>query len=93
MGNCETCGSEGNLVLSLIEGVELKVCKQCSSFGQKVKKPDAKRIMQKIMPTKKQDTEIIQIITQEYPRLIRKKEKKWVLNKKSLPSFLQNVNL
>ena len=88
MGNCETCGSEGNLVLSLIEGVELKVCKQCSSFGQKVKKPDAKRIMQKIMPTKKQDTEIIQIITQEYPRLIRKKREKMGLKQKEFAKFL-----
>lgn len=88
MGNCEMCGSEGKLVLSLVEGVELKVCKQCSSFGQKVKKPVAKRIMQKIMPTKKQDTEIIQIITQEYPRLIRKKREKMGLKQKEFAKFL-----
>ena len=30
---CELCGSEGQLFISVVEGVKLKVCKICSKFG------------------------------------------------------------
>lgn len=30
---CELCGNEGQLFISAIEGVRLRVCKMCSKFG------------------------------------------------------------
>src|SRR3989338_10548295 len=32
--NCELCGYESDLVVASIEGVKLKVCDKCSSFGK-----------------------------------------------------------
>ena len=34
MGYCELCGKEDDLHKSLVEGVVLKVCSNCSGFGR-----------------------------------------------------------
>ena len=44
MTNCEMCGAEERTYPTLIEGVELRVCKRCSSFGKAVKRPARARI-------------------------------------------------
>ena len=87
MGNCEMCGSESNLTLALVEGVELKVCKNCSSFGKKINKPIIKTTLKKILQ-KKPEREIIQIIVNDFPRLIRKKREKMGLKQKEFAKFL-----
>jgi putative transcription factor len=41
MAICEMCGKEGSLVTAQVEGTELRICQDCSKFGQvhKQKKP------------------------------------------------------
>jgi len=39
MAVCEMCGKEGSLILTDVEGVELKVCDTCSKYGKVHKKP------------------------------------------------------
>jgi uncharacterized protein (TIGR00270 family) len=39
MAVCEMCGREGSLILTDVEGVELKVCPTCSKYGKVHKKP------------------------------------------------------
>ena len=86
MGNCEMCGSESSLFHSLVEGVELKVCKNCASFGKKINKP-IKTAIKKIF-SKKPEREIIQSIVEDFPKLIRQKREKMGLKQKEFARFL-----
>ncbi len=85
MPACEMCGAEKKLVTALIEGVELRVCKQCSSFGQVVKKPVIKKT---IVKKKKPEREVIQVIREDYPKIIREKREKLGLKQKEFAKFL-----
>ena len=85
--NCEMCGSETNLTTALVEGVELKVCKTCAGFGKIVKKPIVKKsIMQPVF--KKPEREIVQLIVENYSKIIRDKREKMGLKQKELAKFL-----
>ena len=33
MASCELCGGDTQLMRAMVEGTELEVCKNCSSFG------------------------------------------------------------
>lgn len=84
MANCDMCGSEGKLFHVLIEGVELTVCKKCSSFGTIVKKPRFK----KAKPVEKSGPEIIQLIRADFAKVIRTKREKLGLKQKEFAKFL-----
>jgi len=66
---CDMCGSEGKLYKTSIENAELNVCTKCSNFG-KVIAPIQQEIKQlkKIEP----QTEIMEMITDDYAEKIRK---------------------
>ena len=86
MPACEMCGVEKKLLSVLIEGVELKVCKKCSSFGQVVKKPVLKKKL--VVMEKKPEREIIQVIREDYPKIIREKRERLGLKQKEFAKFL-----
>lgn len=86
MPACEMCGVEKKLLTTLIEGVELKVCKKCSSFGIIVKKPVIKK--KQIIKEKKPEREIIQVIREDYPKIIREKRERLGLKQKEFAKFL-----
>ena len=87
--NCEMCGAESNLINSLVEGVELKVCKNCAAFGKNIKRP-VNRLpssSRKIIP-KKPELEIVQVITENFSRIIKDKREKMGLKQKELAKYL-----
>ena len=86
MPACEMCGVEKKLFTTLIEGVELKVCKKCSSFGTIVKKPVIKK--KQIIKEKKPVREVIQVIREDYPKIIREKRERLGLKQKEFAKFL-----
>jgi putative transcription factor len=87
MTACEMCGTETKTVFALIEGVELKVCSNCASFGKIIKKPVIKK---KPSPQnfKRAEREIIQVIREDFSRLIRNKREKLGLKQKEFAKFL-----
>ncbi|MBN2368719.1 TIGR00270 family protein [Candidatus Woesearchaeota archaeon] len=87
MANCEMCGSEGPVLLSLIEGVELNVCKNCSAFGKIIRRRKAVSKKETISKPQK-EREIIQVITEDYSFLIRNKREKLGLKQKEFAKFL-----
>jgi len=89
MTSCEMCGKDEPTILSLVEGVELRVCEKCAGFGKPVKrKPISKeqtpRIEKKPLPEK----EIVQSIREDYFELIRNKREKMGLTQKDFSKFL-----
>ena len=78
--NCDLCGRvEENLSRTLIENVELNVCKECSKFGKvlaPVKRYSPKeqhKMMQKAQQSHAPKEEKIEIIVENYAELIKKK--------------------
>ena len=89
MTACEMCGTDASLVTALVEGVELKVCQKCTSYGTVVKRfePRADRRRIKAAPPK-QEKEIVQMICEEYSRLIKDKREKLGLKQDEFAKFL-----
>ena len=91
MTNCEMCGAEGRSYLVQVEGVELNVCKKCTSFGKAVKRPRAaarKKAEKAVPKPQRKQKEIIQVITENFSRLIREKREKLGLKQKEFAKFL-----
>lgn len=72
MGICDMCGKSGRLFVVELEGSELNLCKDCSSFGKIIRRPKPiyKKKIAVATPPKK---EIIQSIKEDYMDLIRSK--------------------
>lgn len=88
MTSCEMCGKDEPTTLALVEGVELRVCEKCASFGKPVKRQAQRR--ESSMPLKKAvpEKEIIQTIREDYSNLIRSKREKMGLTQKDFSKFL-----
>ena len=87
--NCEMCGAETSLVSAIIEGVELKVCKNCASFGKILKKPSKLRtITKKRSVPQKPKKELVEMIVPNYSKIIREKREKMGLKQKEFAKFL-----
>jgi len=87
MAACEMCGIEKKLLTVLVEGAELRVCKNCSSYGTIVKKPVIKEKIE-VVKQKPPEREIIQIIREDYPKIIREKRERLGLKQKEFAKFL-----
>ena len=91
--NCEMCGTESNLINSLVEGVELKVCKNCSAFGKNIKRP-IRKLPSSSSPSsrpifqKKPEREIVQVIIDDFSTVIKDKREKMGLKQKELAKYL-----
>lgn len=81
MGNCEICGEERELVKAIVEGSLLDVCEECSKFGNTIV---VKKIQKEEKAVKKQTVDIINIISPDYPRLIKESREKLGLKQKDL---------
>lgn len=72
MPACEMCGKDEKLFIVEIEGTQLNVCSQCSSYG-KVLKNAAPVQKKKIVVAKRPEKEVIQVIREDFSQLIRAK--------------------
>ena len=79
MANCEMCGKESNLFVTEIEGTRMNVCSGCAGFGKKIRRiePEIKVRKEKLHKVAvNQEPEIIEMIVDDYPAIIRKKREK-----------------
>ena len=82
------CGSEGKLYRALIEDAKLNVCHECSKFGKVIAivKQDDEIESQK---RKEPETEVMQIIVDNYAEKIRKKRESLGLKQEE---FAKKIN-
>ena len=83
MTNCEICGEERDLVKAIVEGSLLDICNNCIKFGNAVV---VKEIKKEEKPVKKTVNEVINIITPDYPKLIKEAREKLNLRQQELAS-------
>ena len=87
---CDMCGKEGNLYKSIIEGVELDVCEDCSKLGRKISKSYNKKekiisFAPKIKIRKNlPEEDIVKGIVENYGSIIQKKREKLGLKQEEL---------
>ncbi|MBS3122666.1 TIGR00270 family protein [Candidatus Woesearchaeota archaeon] len=90
---CEMCGKEGELVKADIEGAELIVCRACAKFGKiiSIVRPPLSKQEKKARdenteskPVDKLKREIIQLINDDYPQLIKNAREKMGLKQQEL---------
>jgi putative transcription factor len=81
------CGTDTKTFPALIEGVELNVCQNCSSFGQLIKKQQPLR-EQRVEKNIRPQREIIQAIREDYSNIIRDKREKLGLKQQEFAKFL-----
>ncbi len=98
---CDLCGKESQLFKTLIEGVEMRVCKDCSSFGKVVSEAGPaptphemrSRAKPKTMPhaaiAKPEEEATIEIIRRGYPGIIKKERERRGMTQKEFAAFLQ----
>jgi len=90
--NCEICGSEGVLFKTLIEGSELKVCRECSKYGKVISPVETeteKKQRKEYRVTTFPEKELVQVIVQDYPEKIRKKREELGLKQEE---FAKKIN-
>ena len=74
------CGNPGKLFKTIVEGTELSVCQECSSFGKVVvvielsARPIAKA------KSEEPETEVMELLVEDYAEKIRKKRESLGLN-------------
>ena len=86
--NCDLCGkADERLFMTLIEGVELNVCSDCSKFGKviaSVHRPSPKeqhmKFAQQNNPQEKEEK--IELLVENYADLIKKKRESMGLSQK-----------
>jgi len=94
---CDMCGSEDVQFKAMVEGTQLNVCAQCSKYGkimgriatvevsaQKRDDEDVEEI-RSFVPKK---TETIQIITQDYAKLVKQAREKKALKQEDVAKIL-----
>jgi putative transcription factor len=81
MVTCELCGNSGNLIKAIIEGSLLNVCENCAKFGKAIIIKQAQLPSKQI---KQKTTELINVINQDYPRLIKEAREKLGLKQEDL---------
>lgn len=78
--HCEMCGKEAEIVYAIIEDVELKVCSDCARHGKPMIKPKPV-----LLKSKAEEEQPMYDFVENYFDLIRKKERRWGLSRRSLP--------
>ena len=81
MADCEICGEDRELIKALIEGSLLNVCENCAKFGNAVV---IKKLEYEQKLVKKLTNEVINIINQDYPKLIKNAREKLGLKQQEL---------
>lgn len=86
--NCDMCGKAEQLVNALIEGVEMKVCRNCASFGKILQAPRAFSPQNYFSRQKSQEPQIIEQIVEEYALKIKQAREKRKLNQEEFAKML-----
>jgi putative transcription factor len=84
------CGKETDLFRTVIEGTELKVCKQCAGFGkvlQKIRVP-VKEKKKKIVEQEEEEPEIIQAISADCAKKVKQARESMGLKQEELAKKL-----
>ena len=84
MASCDMCGRQGSLLTADVEGVEMKVCQNCSKYGTVRRRPDAVNVVQKKMH-KEQPFRV----TGNYAAVLRQAREKQALSQEDFARFLQ----
>lgn len=84
MPSCEMCGKQDKLFRTMVEGAEMKLCKDCSRFGKVLAAP--KIVIKKESPKAKQESkpEIIEVIVPDYGKIVKEKREKLGLKQEDL---------
>ncbi len=84
MNICEMCGKEGELVDSIVEGVMMNVCVNCSDYGKVV--PINKPVIDRKVEMKKETEEAgyVEVVVDNYASLIQKAREKKELKQEDL---------
>ena len=86
------CGKESHLFRTSIEGTEMNVCSDCGKYGKilnKVRKaPAVEKTKPKIAEHTEPPIEIIKMIVNNYPEVIRKKREKLGMKQKEFAKML-----
>jgi putative transcription factor len=89
---CDLCGKEGNLYKTIVEGTELNVCKECSSFGRVLKpiksedlskKDKIRRNLNNITEEIK-EAEVMEFVRDNISQLVKNKREKLGLKQEEL---------
>ena len=80
---CELCGKRGNLIEIIVEGSLLPVCRNCAKFGKSVY-VEKKEIISPQIPRRILVQEDLEMITKDYPKIIRIAREKLGLKQKGL---------
>ena len=84
MVSCDMCGRQGGLVTAEVEGVEMKVCQNCSKYGTVRRRPDAVNFAHKKMH-KEQPFRVVS----SYASVLRQAREKQGLSQEDFARFLQ----
>ncbi|MBR9676433.1 TIGR00270 family protein [Candidatus Woesearchaeota archaeon] len=87
---CDSCGKESVLIRALIEGVELRVCQACASYGEKLDPLIEKK--QEVIPRKEEviaesivlKPEVIEMIVNDFASRIKSQRQKKGLTQEAL---------
>lgn len=86
--NCEMCGAETSLMNAIVEGVELKVCKNCAGFGKITRSSSKSSYTKTKYIPEKPKKEIIELIVDNYSEIIKEKREKMGLKQEEFAKFL-----
>ena len=88
--NCDLCGKVDEMLMrALVEGVELRVCSNCSKFGQVLGPvriplpPEKKKLKEEVLADEK-----MEVVVENYAALIRAKRESMVLTQKDFANKL-----
>ncbi|MBD3310593.1 TIGR00270 family protein [Candidatus Woesearchaeota archaeon] len=91
MMQCEMCGRDTELVISLIEGTELRVCRDCAKHGKVLRPvPSAPQPRKKPKPAEpaSPEPEIIEVITDDYAKKVKEARERLGLKQKDFAKKL-----
>ncbi|HLF54865.1 MAG TPA: multiprotein bridging factor aMBF1 [Candidatus Nanoarchaeia archaeon] len=79
---CELCGKNTQLVRAIVEGTEVNVCENCGKYGKVLRKPVVKSTPKPAIQ------EVLDVVTQDYAKLIREAREKRGLTQKEFAKEL-----
>jgi putative transcription factor len=89
MPNCEMCGKDAPLFKALIEGSELKVCKDCAGHGKILQRPVfVSKEKKKKEEQKEEEKEILEILAEDYSKKVKAAREKLGLTQEELAKKL-----
>lgn len=95
MANCDMCGIDSNIFIAEVEGTRMNVCKDCSKFGKIIKtiRPEVEKkieLHERRLKRLKEKTEpeIITVIVEDYPQIIRGKREEIGMRQKEFARFI-----